>query len=83
MIRKEFFFNYKQFAWSKFRKLRPVLTSRHIPLHICGSVYNTCVRAVMLHGSETWGPNTDELQRLRLNDRAMVVGFAGYGLRLM
>ena len=64
-------------AWSKFRKLRPVLTSRHIPFPVRGRVYSTCVRAAMLHGSETWGPKTDELQRLRRNDRAMVRWICG------
>ena len=64
-------------AWSKFRKLRPVLTSRHIPFPVRGRVYSTCVRAAMLHGSETWGPKTDELQRLRRNDRAMVLWICG------
>ena len=64
-------------AWSKFRKLRPVLTSRHIPFPVRGHVYSTCVRAAMLHGSETWGPKADELQRLRRNDRAMVRWICG------
>ena len=64
-------------AWSKFRELRPVLTSRHIPFHIRGSVYSTCVRAAMLHGSETWAPNADDLQRLRRNDRAMIRWICG------
>ena len=64
-------------AWSKFRKLRPVLTSRQIPFHVRGSVYSTCVRAAMLHGSETWGPTSNDLQRLRRNDRAMVRWICG------
>ena len=31
----------------------------------------------MLHGSETWGPNAPELQRLRRNDRAMIRWICG------
>ena len=31
----------------------------------------------MPHGSETWGPNASELQRLRRNDRSMVRWICG------
>ena len=59
-------------ARGKFRKLLPVLTSRHLHFKVKGRVYNSCVRAAMLHGSETWGPLSDDLKRLRRNDRAMI-----------
>ena len=48
-------------AWGKFRKLLPVLTTRHLSPKIRGKVYEACVRSAMLHGSETWGPNNREL----------------------
>ena len=48
-------------AWGKFRKLLPLLTSRHISPKSRGQVYSSCVRSAMLHGSETWGPNASEL----------------------
>ena len=32
-------------AWGKFRKLLPVLTSRHLPFKVKGREYNSCVRA--------------------------------------
>ena len=35
----------------------------------------------MLHGSETWGPKVEELQRLRRNDRAMIRWICRVGLR--
>ena len=50
----------------------PALTSRHISPKSRWQVYSSCVRSSMLHGSETWGPNASELQRLRRNDRSMV-----------
>ena len=59
-------------AWSKFRKLLPILTSKHISFKIRGKVFTACVRSTMLHGSETWAPNASDLQRLRRNDRAMI-----------
>ena len=55
-------------AWGKFRKLLHVLTTRHLPPKIRDNVYET---SIMLHGSETLGPNHPELQRFRLNDRTM------------
>ena len=68
-------------AWGKFRKLLPVLTTRHLTPKIRGKVYTTCVRTAMLHGSETWGPNASDLQRLRRNDRAMIRWICGVGVR--
>ena len=59
-------------AWKKFRKLLPILTSKQLTFKIRGKVYNTCVRSVLLYGSETWAPNASDLQRLRRNDRAMI-----------
>ena len=59
-------------AWGKFRELLPILTNKHLPLVSRGRVYSTCVRSVMLHGSETWAASSKTLNRLRRNDRAMI-----------
>ena len=64
-------------AWGKFRKLLPLLTSKHLSPKVRGKVFSTCVRSAMLHGGETWGPNAPELQRLRRNDRAMIRRICG------
>ena len=64
-------------AWGKFRKLLLLLTSRHISPKSRGQVYSSCIRSAMLHGSETWGPNASELQRLRRNYRSMVRWICG------
>ena len=58
-------------AWEKFRKLLPVLTSRHLSPRIHG------VCLAMLHGSETWGPEEPELQQLHCNDCAMIRWICG------
>ena len=68
-------------AWAKFHKKLPILTTRHLSLKIRGKVYETAVRSSMLHGSETWGPKVEELQRLRRNDRAMIRWICRVGLR--
>ena len=59
-------------AWKKFRELLPVLTSRSIPLITRGRVYSSCVRSVMLYGSECWALTQSSLARLQRNDRAMI-----------
>ena len=59
-------------AWGKFKQLLPLLTSRALSLNIWGKVYKSCVRSVMLHGSETWAPTKDTTDRLVRNDRAML-----------
>lgn len=64
-------------AWGKFRKLLPVLTSRHLSLKVRGKVYSACVRSSMLHGGESWGPNAEAIQRLRRNDRSMIRWICG------
>ena len=46
-------------AWGKFKRLLPILTSKH------GKVFKACVRSALLHGSETWAPTAPDLQRLR------------------
>ena len=49
-------------AWGKFKKLLPILASRHLSPLIRGKGF--CVRSAMLHGSETWAPSATNLQRL-------------------
>ena len=43
-----------QIGWNKFRQLVPLLTNRDISLIRRGTLYSSCVRSSMLHGSETW-----------------------------
>ena len=64
-------------AWGKFREILPVLTTKHISLKIRGKLFSHVVRAAMLHGSETWAPTVNTLQRLQRNDRAMIRWICG------
>lgn len=41
-------------VWKKFKELLPILTNKQLPATIRGQVYSSCVRSVMLYGSETW-----------------------------
>ena len=42
-------------AWKKWREISSFLTNRHITLSSRGSIYNDCIRSVLLYGSDTWG----------------------------
>ena len=64
-------------AWGKFKRLLPILTSKHVSLRTCGKVFNACVHSALMHGSETWAPTAPDLQRLRWNDRSMVRWICG------
>ena len=37
-------------AWSKFRELSPILTSKGASLSIKGKIYKACVQSVMVYG---------------------------------
>ena len=68
-------------AWGKFRKLLPVLMTKHLSLKTRGSVFEARVRKAMLQGGETWAPNAADLQRLRRNDRSMIRWICGVDTR--
>ena len=59
----------------------PILTTRHLSPKVRGKVFTTCVRSVMLYGSETWGLKDTGLQQLRRNDRAMIRWICGTKVR--
>ena len=64
-------------AWGKFKRLLPILTSKHVSLRTRGKVFNACVRSALLHGSETWAPTALDLQWLRQNDRLIIRWICG------
>ena len=43
-----------------------------VSLKTRGRGFSTCVRSVMLYGSETWALTKVDLQRLQRNDRVMI-----------
>ena len=64
-------------AWRKFKRLLPILTSKHVSLRTHWKVFNACVRSALSHSSETWAPTAPDLQWLRGNDRSMVRWICG------
>jgi len=59
-------------TWSKFRELAPILTKRGASLIVKGSLYSTCVRSVLVYGSETWAMRVEDMNRLERAERSMV-----------
>ena len=68
-------------GWVKFRECGELLHGKRFPLKTKGLVYRSCVRAAMLHGSETWCMSENELAILRRTERAMIRAMCG--VRLM
>lgn len=68
-------------GWKKFRELLPLLTTRAVSLKVRGELYATCVRSVMLHGSETWPVKTEDSQRLHRNEMSMIRWMCGVTLK--
>ena len=59
-------------AWGKFRELLPILTSRALSYITRGQIYSTYIQTVVLHASECWAPNVNDLLKLQRNDQAMI-----------
>ena len=64
-------------SWVKFRECRELLNSKRFLLKLKGTVYRSCVRSVMLYGSETWCLSKNEMAILRRTERAMVRAMCG------
>jgi len=59
-------------GWSQFRQLVPLLTNKDILLIMRGRLYNSCVRSIMLHGSETWPVRQENEVSLQWAEMRMV-----------
>ena len=68
-------------AWKKFRELLPLLTSRTFSIKRKGSLYQDCVRSVMLYSSETWPVKEDDIIRLHRTDMYMLRWMAHVSLK--
>ena len=68
-------------AWSKFRELSPILTSRGASLTVKGKVFRACVQSVLVYGSETWAVKVEDMQRLERTERMMVRWMCGVTLK--
>ena len=64
-------------GWVKFRECGELLNSKRFLLKLKGMVYHSCVRSVMLFGSEKWCLRKNEMAVLRRTERAMVRATCG------
>ena len=51
--------------WVKFKEREELLNSKRFLLKMKGMVYQSCVRMVMLYGSETWCLRENEMAIFR------------------
>ena len=68
-------------SWKVFRKLLPILSKRAIRLKLRGNVFNSCVRKVLLYGSEIWPLLNEDIQRLITADNGMIRWICGVSLK--
>ena len=59
-------------GWIKFRECGKLLYGRKLSLKMKGRIYQSCVRSVMLHGSETWCLRENEMVILRRTEKVMM-----------
>ena len=64
-------------AWKKWRDMASLITNKNIPLKIRGSVYESCVRSVMLYGAETWAMTAKMEDIMKSCDQRMLRYMAG------
>ena len=67
-------------GWKKFKELAPFLTAKNISLTVKGHVYDSCVRATMIYGSETWPVRMEDEMKIERNDRRMIRWICGVKL---
>ena len=68
-------------GWNKFRQLVPVLANKDVSLIVRGRLYSSCVRSIMLHGSETWPVRKENVVALQRADMRMVRWMCGIKLK--
>ncbi|XP_048751430.2 uncharacterized protein LOC125663172 [Ostrea edulis] len=59
-------------AWKQFRELLPILTNKNLATATRERVYFSCVRSVLMYGSETWAVSANTKKKLQCNDNAMI-----------
>ena len=59
-------------TWRKFTELSPILTAKRASLKLKRKDYLTCVKSVLVYGSETWEMKAEDMQRLERTERMMI-----------
>jgi len=69
-----------QIGWNKFKQLELLLTNKDISLTMRGRLYSSCVRSIMLHGSEIWPIRKENEVALQRAEMRMVRWMCGVEL---
>ena len=59
-------------AWTKWRDIAGLLVNKNIPLVSRSSVYDACIRPVLLYGAETWALTQKMEEILKRCDNRML-----------
>ena len=60
-----------QTDWLKFRELSGLLIGKGTSLRAKGIIYTTCIRPVMLYGSETWPTKIEDIRKIQSEMRML------------
>ena len=62
-----------QTGWLKFRELSGLLIGKGMSLRSKGIIfYTTCIRPVMLYGSETWATKIEDIRKMQRSEMRML-----------
>ena len=69
-----------QIGWLKFRELSGLLIGKGMSLRAKGIIYTTCIRPVMLYGSETLPTKIEDIRKIQRSEMRMLRWMTGVSL---
>ena len=69
-----------QTGWLKFRELSGLLIGKGMSLRSKGIIYTTCIRPVILCGSETWPTKIEDIRKIQRSEMRMLRWMTGVSL---
>ena len=69
-----------QTGWLKFRELSGLLIGKGTSLRSKGIIYTTCIRPVMLYGSEIWATKIDDIRKMQRSEMRILRWMTGVSL---
>ena len=69
-----------QTDWLKLRELSGLLIGKGMSLRSKGIIYTTCIRPVMLYGSETWPTKIEDIRKIQRSEMRMLRWMTGVSL---
>ena len=69
-----------QTGWLKFRELSGLLIGKGTSLRAKGIIYTTCIRPVMLYGSDVWPTKIEDIRKIQRSEMRMLRWMTGVSL---